>query len=387
MSHLQRYILAVTAIGLILATIVLRELLNLEGFHFFTPRDFLSMWGGPLVAGIDSAALFDTTRFTALLSELLGAPTYEHHWSYPPYALFAFAPFSWLPYPVAFALFTGGGIALFLLAFCRALPARPTPLMLLCVTLAPACVINYYSGQNGLYIAALGLFALLQLEKRPALAGILIGILAIKPHLGLLWPILLIATRSWRAFTFAALTVLLLVAASYFVYGPEFWSLSLTHTAQFQTALTLNATEREDGTYLIMHLMMTGVLPALRMLGASIATATAAQLLATLATVIGSYLAFRRAPDVASRAVILGAGMLLASPYGFNYDMGLLTLGLLLHWHANPPTSIAARWLGGICYLYPFILCKLNGFHLPLAPLLMCVACVLTITPAMRARA
>ena len=48
--------------------------------------------------------------------------------------------------------------------------------------------------------AALIAFALVQLDRRPVLAGILFGLLAYKPQFGLMIPLVLIATQRWRAF-------------------------------------------------------------------------------------------------------------------------------------------------------------------------------------------
>ncbi len=46
--------------------------------------------------------------------------------------------------------------------------------------------------------------ALLQLDKRPVLAGILFGLLAYKPQFGLLIPFVLAASGRWRTFAAAA---------------------------------------------------------------------------------------------------------------------------------------------------------------------------------------
>ena len=50
------------------------------------------------------------------------------------------------------------------------------------------------------------LAGLLQIEDRPIRAGILIGLLTIKPQLGLLIPVILIAERSYATFAAAAVT-------------------------------------------------------------------------------------------------------------------------------------------------------------------------------------
>ena len=59
----------------------------------------------------------------------------------------------------------------------------------------PATFINLFHGQNGFLNAALLGAALLALDRRPVVAGILFGLLSYKPHLGLLVPLALLAGR------------------------------------------------------------------------------------------------------------------------------------------------------------------------------------------------
>ena len=73
------------------------------------------------------------------------------------------------------------------------------------------------------------------IERRPALAGVLIGLLTYKPHLGLLFPIALIAGGHWRAFATATIAAVLIAAASWLVFGSESWNAffaSIGHTSQ-----------------------------------------------------------------------------------------------------------------------------------------------------------
>ena len=77
--------------------------------------------------------------------------------------------------------------------------------------------------------AALAGFALLWLDRRPLAAGILIGLLAIKPHLALLFPLALVAEGRWRSIAAAAATVLALVAASLAAFGWAEWAAFLHH--------------------------------------------------------------------------------------------------------------------------------------------------------------
>src|ERR1700744_2183526 len=86
---------------------------------------------------------------------------------------------------------------------------------------APAAYVNAMSGQNGAFTAALMGGGILLLEKRPLMAGTLLGALCIKPHLALLVPIALAAGGHWRAFFAAGLTALALTGLSFLLVGAQ----------------------------------------------------------------------------------------------------------------------------------------------------------------------
>jgi alpha-1,2-mannosyltransferase len=64
---------------------------------------------------------------------------------------------------------------------------------------------------------------LANLDRRPIIAGILFGILTIKPQLGLLLPVLLVLGGHWRVISSAIATTALLVAATAIWFGPDIW--------------------------------------------------------------------------------------------------------------------------------------------------------------------
>src|SRR5262249_9694666 len=72
--------------------------------------------------------------------------------------------------------------------------------ILLLIALALAAIVNIWCAQTGFWIAALLIGGLVPLDRRRILAGILFGILTIKPRLGLLLllPLMLALTGRWR---------------------------------------------------------------------------------------------------------------------------------------------------------------------------------------------
>ena len=61
------------------------------------------------------------------------------------------------------------------------------------------------------------------LDRRPILAGVLLGLLSYKPQFGVMIPLVLIASTRWRAFTSAAATVLVLVIVTTLAFGADIW--------------------------------------------------------------------------------------------------------------------------------------------------------------------
>ena len=84
-----------------------------------------------------------------------------------------------------------------------------TSLWLLLALAFPSVLINVGHGQNGFLTAALLGGALVVLDRRPLVAGILLGLLVYKPQYGLMLPIVLAVSGRWRCFAAAAATVVL----------------------------------------------------------------------------------------------------------------------------------------------------------------------------------
>ena len=92
-------------------------------------------------------------------------------------------------------------------AFYRALRlAMPNGRTLLLALATPAVFVNAVGGQNGTWTAALFGGGLGLLDRRPIIAGSLLGLLIYKPQLGILIPIALLAGRRWQALAAAAAT-------------------------------------------------------------------------------------------------------------------------------------------------------------------------------------
>ena len=162
--------------------------------------DFINYFSGAYLALHQRVAeIYHWPAYHAFQEALVGAavsPNYNY--SYPPIALVLTLPFALLPYVPALGVWLAGGWY----AFFRALRLA-TPNALLLALAAPAVFVNTYCGQNGVWSAALLGGGLCLLPRRPVIAGVLFGLQAYKPHLGLMIPVALLAGRQWRAFVAA----------------------------------------------------------------------------------------------------------------------------------------------------------------------------------------
>jgi hypothetical protein len=166
------------------------------------------------------------------------------------------------------------------------------------------------------------------------LSGILFGILSVKPHLGLLLPLMLVLTGRWRVIASAVITVGVLGAATAWFYGLEIWPAFLAKVVPQQYYLQNHA----DGLMLVQvpSAFMAGRLVGLPLDMAWILQATASGL--AVATIIWTF--WRRRDPVLSTALLVTAGFLV-TPYVMNYDMVLLgwALGLLRQRGDNEPVD------------------------------------------------
>jgi hypothetical protein len=184
----------------------------------------------------------------------------------------------------------------------------------------PAVFVNVGHGQNGFLTAALLGGALHWLDRRPWLAGVLIGLLAYKPQFGVLIPIALLAGGRWRSIGAAAATVAALAAISFALLGGGVWQ-AFADSMNFTQTVVLE----QGGTG---WQKIQSVFSAVRSWGASVPVAYAVQgsllamLAATLAWLWHSNAAFEL------KAAALALGSLLATPYVLDYDLVVLAVAI-----------------------------------------------------------
>ena len=234
-------------------------------------------------------------------------------WHYPPFFLAVAALLATMPYLLALFVWQATTFALYLRLAAAILPGAETVLL---AAAAPAVFVNLGHGQNGFLTASLLAGALLVLDRRPLLAGLLIGLLAYKPQFGVLIPFILIATGRWRVFFSAALTVLAMAALATLAFGPQIWSAFIASLTPTQTILLeAGATGWEK---------LQSVFSAIRMWGGPVPLAKAIHGVVAVVVAIALIRLWRSAAAFDLKAAALCLASLLATPYTLDYDMVLL---------------------------------------------------------------
>lgn len=341
--------------------------------------DFMGFWatsslllsGNPLQA-YDEAALRAAQQAAAGLAEV---PHYTM--LYPPTGLLLILPLALLPYGTALALWLGLTLSALLSVLWLAWPRRQVPWLALA---APAVFVTVAHGQNAFLSAALLGGALLALPRREVLAGVLIGLLAYKPHLGLVVPLALAAGGHWRAFAAAAATVALLCLASIAAFGWEIWPAWLAR-------LPFAAAVLEQG--MVPFFKMQSLYASLRLLGLENATAQAAQWTLAATAALACAAVWRWTPHHGLKSAALVTAALLVTPFLLDYDLTLLALPIV--WMARDgaergflpweKTALAAAWIAPLA-LRP--LAQATG--LGLAPLVLGLLFVLILRRAVMLR-
>lgn len=322
-------------------------------------RDFVNVYtSGALVLGDRLDVLYDIQAYRAYQIELFEAGLKHHNYSYPPVTLL----YTWLlalpPYPAALLLWLGGTGAFFVWAARPYLREAGLPAWV--AILAPASIVNAWAGHYGFLIGGLWLAAFHVMPRRPALAGVLIGCMIVKPHLAILVPLVLLWRREWRAFASAAVTVIALVGLSVLIFGVDLWTVYLTQTAMVQAAMV-----DDVGTFFIR--MMPTIMPSLALAGVGATLAAAVQIVVALGAI--GLLLWRMPKDSGEAGLATATATFLVLPYAFNYDMTVAGMaGLLLLQRSRTGGSIAFTLAAAFAFLVPMSVMYFGLVDMPVGP-------------------
>ena len=328
--------------------------------------DFMAFWAYPrFAAGPHPGQIYDAAALAPFEQHLYPGFKSFYPFIYPPPALLAFSWLRLLPFGWAEIIWSLLGITALALGTKAMFPihSRDTLIALLG---SPAALLCLAAGQTALFTTALLMAGFACLPRRPALAGLWFGLLTLKPQLGLLVAVFLLANGAWMSILAASITALALAGVFSLIFPPGMWPLWLkamqTYQHDYFQAKTLN-----------LNTLITPSANAIA-LGASETAAWILQIICGLAMIGLVVWAVRRTPYRLGVAITLVATF-LAQPHAYAYDSVAVIAALALALEARPgPLALA---LGMATYLAPWLLLSPASRWFVYAPLL--AACLATI--------
>jgi hypothetical protein len=271
-----------------------------------------------------AAAAFDRQRLLACEASLqAGTPRANMFapWIYPPTFHLLVYPLALLSYASAYALFMAIGIAICLIACMPAMTRNALPWIT--VLAFPGIWVAMVHGQNSLLTLGLAAIALGAVETAPVLAGICAGMLVIKPQLAILFPLLFLCGRHYRAFAVTIMTAGLFCTASGVLFGWSLWLKFFHAAAWFQDAVLMH----DDGR---LWRAMPTVFAFLRSAGVDAGVAFAVHIAVALAAVLATSVAWARRTNRELLAAAAVVTTLVIQPYLVYYDLAWLLLPIIL---------------------------------------------------------
>jgi alpha-1,2-mannosyltransferase len=281
------------------------------GADFIDPwsASWLTLHGAP-------SAVYDIARLWAVERSAVADPAVGFAgFHYPPVYLLIITPLALIPYAWSLLAWTVATFAAYLGVMWKIDPERDSLWLAIAF---PGALVNLTNGQNGFLTLALLGGALLTLERRPIVAGVMFGLMSYKPQYGLLVPIFLIATGRWRTIVSASVTVLLLAALSFAIFGAQTWQAFFS-----SIAFTRHVVLEQGGSGFEK---LQSAFAAARLWGFSVATAYTFQAAISLLAAVAVIWIWRRTPKFDLHAAALATGVLLTTPYVMDYDLVILAL-------------------------------------------------------------
>jgi hypothetical protein len=312
------------------ATLSLIATIGMVAYLFATSHGTVDSYGRPL--GTDFSNVWTAGRMAlegrAALAwdwpSHFAAQQAAHHkadipfygWHYPPPFLLVATLLALMPYVWALIVWQFSTLTLALVTVRRILPGQGTTLAAIG---APVVLVCLGHGHNGFLTAALLGGGLLILDRRPFVAGLLLGCIVYKPQFGLVLPVVLLLGGHWRAIGGALVSAGLLCGLTLLLWGWPVWA-AFIHSLPLTQAVVIE----QGGTG---WEKIQSAFSAARNWGADIPLAWGIQTVVTVAAVVGAMLVSRGTRPFVRNAMVIAAA-LLSTPYLLDYD--LVPLGMAI---------------------------------------------------------
>lgn len=314
------------------------------GDGFVAGHDFVAFYSASrAVLDGDAALVYDENFMKPAQHSLVGDTTIGYlAFMYPPTYLLLVSPLALVPYFPALALWLLVPLLFLLLTMGRRVDIPPVSLLL--AIAAPAVAQALFAGQNGLLFAALLAGGLLLQDRRPLLAGILLGLATAKPQLAILLFPALVFGRQWVVLLGAAGTLAVMFVMSSVFFGLEAWSAYAAIPGQAREWLAAGQ---------LPWPRMPTLYAAARLAGLSDTAAGLAQIATGLAVLATVSWVWWRGTSVELRAAVLLAGAPLTTPFLYDYDLPFMLPALAIFiahacnggWRAWEKPLLLAVWL------------------------------------------
>jgi hypothetical protein len=302
--------------------------------------DFVSFWAAGRMALMGKAALAYDIHAHQALELTVGRVRGIMSFPYPPPSLLFFAPLSLLPFGVAFSVWVLATCGFYVWA-ARRLAPFPQSLAI------PSTIPNAVIGQNGFLFTGLFIAAAEALPRRPILAGLLFGCFALKPQIGFLIPLALLAGWEWRALLAAACSAALLYVLGLIAFGFASYEAFLNILPHYAKFLSNSGWQWNT---------LASAFAFLRFFGVPQHVALAAQAVCAAGAAFATWRAWRMRLE--TRVAVLATASMLISPYLFTYDTVFMVLPFAWLLQNGNRYMAALVWVG--CLL-PFV--SYSGYY------------------------
>jgi hypothetical protein len=307
--------------------------------------DFMYFYpAGVLAADGRADQVYDLEPMTTVARTRLRPDTPDLVWPYPPTMSLVLAPLGWLTPRAALWAWLGlTTAAMFLLGRLTLGSWSLTPAVLL----FPGSALALFTGQFSPVLSALLGLMFLTLDESPTLAGIALGLLALKPQFGVAPGLSVLFGQRWRIAAVAVMTGLLVIGLSVVAFGllpwTRFVALVLRHAQALDVETPMSRFVSPFATF--------------QTCGVSLQAALGLHAIVSVPVAAAAWQVLRSAAPPSRRAFGLTSATLLISPYALDYDLMFLLLPWCLAIREacdNPDEARTSFWFWlGLTVLVP----------------------------------
>lgn len=305
-------------------------------------KDFLAFWSAAKLSINGHPELaYDIESMRSVVEATTGSNK-SFTWLYPPTYQALIYPIGFLSYSTAYVitiLFTS-----IIFIYLLILVGKKEDFVFIITT--PTIFIGVIFGQNSAATASLAILSILYLRKSPAISGLSMGLLSIKPHLFLFLPLLAIVEKRWKVLAWATLTTLSTIAYSWLAFGSAPW-ISYFHNMHM-------ASDWIREGQLKTNLMISVASDLINIGGLSATVISILHMTNFVVLVLLNLIVFKNTQNLMSRGSSILVLTLSFSPYMFIYELTLLAVACILTANAARP-DIYKKSLLFLIWIYPAI--------------------------------